>query len=151
MQTRRPIAILLLTAGATVTTLHVQAAHTSSRVDLQAGLVPSHAPRRSVPSIPQLPRAFQAQAAPGASQKEMATRGEAAFSRHCAICHLGRPNKANPFIGRNLRGLLKNAKPEHETAVRDAIKKGSDHMPAFQYTLAPAQMEDLVGYLKTYN
>ena len=30
------------------------------------------------------------------ADKEMAKR--AVFSRHCQICHLGRPNKENPFI-----------------------------------------------------
>ena len=90
-------------------------------------------------------------AAPRAVDKEMVKRGEAVFDRHCPICHLGRPSKTSPFIGRNLRGILKNVKPEQEIAVREFIRKGSDKMPGFQYNLTPAQIEDLIGYLKTYN
>ena len=90
-------------------------------------------------------------ATPGAADKEKVKRGGAVFDRHCPICHLGRPSKTSPFIGRNLRGILKNVKPEQETAVREFIRKGSDKMPGFQYTLTPAQIEDLMGYLKTYN
>lgn len=83
--------------------------------------------------------------------KEMVKRGEAVFSKHCPICHLGRPTKTNPFVGRNLRGILKNAKAEQKTVVREFIRKGSDKMPGYQYNLTPAQIEDLIGYLKTYN
>ena len=90
-------------------------------------------------------------AAPSAADKERVKRGEAVFNKYCPICHLGRPSKTSPFIGRNLRGILKNAKPEQETAVREFIRKGSDKMPGFQYNLTPAQIEDLIGYLKTYN
>jgi mono/diheme cytochrome c family protein len=91
------------------------------------------------------------EATSSAADKESVKRGEAVFSRHCPICHLGRPSKTNPFIGRNLRGILKNVKPERETAVRDYIRKGGDTMPGYQYTLAPDQIDDLMGYLKTYN
>lgn len=93
----------------------------------------------------------QQKAAAGAADKEMVKRGEAVFSKHCPICHLGRPTKTHPFVGRNLRGILKNAKAEQETVVREFIRKGSDKMPGFQYNLTPAQIEDLIGYLKTYN
>ena len=85
------------------------------------------------------------------ADSERVKRGEAVFSRHCPICHLGRPSKENPFIGKNLRGILKNVKPEQETAVQESIQKGSDKMPGFRYTLTPAQIEDLMAYLKTYN
>jgi mono/diheme cytochrome c family protein len=90
-------------------------------------------------------------AAPSAADKEGVKRGEAVFNKYCPICHLGRPSKTSPFIGRNLRGILKNGKPEQEAAVREFIRKGSDKMPGFQYNLTPAQIEDLIGYLKTYN
>ena len=100
--------------------------------------------------VPQSQRARQ-RVAPSAADKEKVTRGEAVFSKHCPICHLGRPAATRPFVGRNLRGILKNAKPEQEAAVRAFILKGGDKMPGFQYNLTPAQIEDLIGYLKTYN
>lgn len=100
--------------------------------------------------FPQSPDAFQT-AAPPAPDKETIKRGEAVLNKYCPICHLGRPDKTRPFIGRNLRGILKNVKPERETAVRDVIRKGGDKMPGFQYTLTPSQIDDLIEYLKTYN
>ena len=99
--------------------------------------------------LPQSQQALQ-KAAPRAADKEMVKRGEAVFSKYCPICHVGRPAKTSPFVGRNLRGILKNAKPEQETIVREFIRKGSDKMPGFQYNLTPAPIEDLIGYLKTY-
>ena len=100
--------------------------------------------------FPQSHRARQT-AAVRAADKETVKRGEAVFSKYCPICHLGRPAKTRPFVGRNLRSILKNAKPEQEAAVREFIRKGGDKMPGFQYNLTPAQIEDLIGYLKTYN
>ena len=97
------------------------------------------------------PQSGQAPADARPADREAVKRGEAVFTRHCPICHLGRPSEARPFIGRNLRGILKNAKPTRETAVRDAIRKGNDKMPGFQYNLTPAQIDDLIAYLKTYN
>ena len=95
-------------------------------------------PRESPPSV-------------SAVDQAVVKRGEAVFSRHCPICHLGRPAASRPFVGRNLRGILKNAKPAQDAAVRDAIQKGNDRMPGFQYTLTPMEIDDLVSYLKTYN
>lgn len=102
------------------------------------------------PQTPQAPRISQPATA-SAVDKEMVKRGEAVFSRHCPICHLGRPDKTRPYIGRNLRGIFKNAKPEQEVAVREFIRAGSDRMPGYQHSLTPAQLDDLIAYLKTYN
>ena len=86
-----------------------------------------------------------------AADTHVGKRGEEVFDRHCPICHLGRPAETRPYIGKNLRGILKNAKPEDEAAVRESIRTGSDRMPGYQYTLTPAQVDELIAYLKTYN
>jgi len=86
-----------------------------------------------------------------AQESEAVTRGEALFNRHCPICHLGRPSDTRPFVGRNLRGILKNAKPDREAAVRKAIREGNDRMPGFQYNLTPGEIDDVMSYLKSYN
>jgi len=101
------------------------------------------APTRNFPQAPAGARA--------ADRDAGIKRGETLFTRHCPICHLGRPSESRPFIGRNLRGTLKNAKPPQEAAVREAIRKGNDRMPGYQYALTPAQIDDLMAYLKTYN
>lgn len=102
------------------------------------------------PQTPQTPRMSRPVAA-SAVDKEMVKRGEGVFSRHCPICHLGRPAETRPYIGRNLRGIFKNAKPEQEAAAREFIRAGSDRMPGYQHSLTPAQLDDLIAYLKTYN
>jgi mono/diheme cytochrome c family protein len=46
---------------------------------------------------------------------------------------------------------VKNAKPDQEPAVLEFVRKSSDKMPGFQYNLTPAQIDDLISYLKTYS
>lgn len=104
-------------------------------------------PATLFPHTPQMSQPATASAV----DKEMVKRGEGVFSRHCPICHLGRPAKTRPYIGRNLRGIFKNAKPEQEAAVREFIRTGSDRMPGYQHSLTSAQVDDLIAYLKTYN
>ena len=106
-------------------------------------------PMKIFPQSAQPPRGSPPSAT--VKEREMVKRGEVVFSKHCPICHLGRPAETRPFIGRNLRGILKNAKPHQEAAVREFIRKGSDKMPGFQYNLTPTQIDDLMSYLKTYN
>src|SRR5438477_639412 len=50
----------------------------------------------SPPNVLQSQQALR-KAAPSVADKERVKRGEVVFSRHCPICHLGRPSKASPF------------------------------------------------------
>lgn len=78
-------------------------------------------------------------------------RGEATFYQRCSLCHLPRIRKerTTPGPGPSLTGLLKNADKERETKVRDRILTGSDNMPGWRYSLKPAEIDDLITYLKT--
>lgn len=78
-------------------------------------------------------------------------RGEAWFYQRCSLCHMGRIVKDDVYepMGPTLAGLLKNASPAREKAVRDQIQRGSPSMPGFQHTFTPAEFDELMAYLKT--
>jgi mono/diheme cytochrome c family protein len=80
-----------------------------------------------------------------------AVRGEAWFYQRCSLCHMGRIVKDDRYepMAPRLDGVLKNAAPEREKAVRQFIQQGSQRMPGFRYNFTPAEFEELMAYLKT--
>jgi mono/diheme cytochrome c family protein len=87
------------------------------------------------------------QPAPGGlSEREIA--GKKLFLQRCSICHLPRlypAGEAQPY-GPKLNGYLEG--PDTETRAREAIRTGTPRMPGFQYGLAPAEIEDIIAYVK---
>ena len=82
----------------------------------------------------------------------MVKNGQALFLDHCPICHFGRKGQGSGrYTGPNLKGILKGADPEKEAAVRKAILDGTPNMPGYEYMFKPAQMNDLIAFLKSYN
>ena len=83
---------------------------------------------------------------------ETVKRGEILFQERCPLCHFGRRGQqSGRYTGPNLKGVLKDAKPEREADVRRTIREGTPNMPGYEYTLKPAQIDDLIAFLKTYN
>lgn len=78
-------------------------------------------------------------------------RGESTFYQRCSLCHLPRIRKAatTPGPAPSLTGILRGADKERESKVRDVILKGSDRMPGWRYSFKPAEIDDLIAYLKT--
>lgn len=78
-------------------------------------------------------------------------QGEATFYQRCSLCHLPRIRKAGttPGPAPSLTGLLKGADKEEENRVRSYILKGSNLMPGWQYSLKPAEIDEVIAYLKT--
>jgi len=78
-------------------------------------------------------------------------RGEAIFYQRCSLCHLPRIRKGGttPGPAPSLTGVLKSGEQGREAKVREFILKGSERMPGWQYTLSPAQLDDVIAYLKT--
>lgn len=77
-------------------------------------------------------------------------RGEGWFQQQCGVCHLGRWRKdgqLQPVLG--LAGVLKDASPAREAAVREHIQRGSVNMPGFQNAFTPTEFDELIAYLKT--
>ena len=88
---------------------------------------------------------------PAPAAASAATRGEAWFYQRCSLCHMGRIVKDDTYqpMAPKLDGVLKNATPDRETAVREFVQRGSLRMPGFRYNFTPAEFEELIAYLKT--
>jgi mono/diheme cytochrome c family protein len=82
-----------------------------------------------------------------------ADAGQALFAQDCAQCH--NATSAAAKVGPGLKGLFKNktlpgtGKPTTEANVVSQIKKGGGVMPAIGDKYDAAQIDALVGYLKT--
>ncbi|MBI3050220.1 MAG: cytochrome c [Acidobacteria bacterium] len=78
-------------------------------------------------------------------------RGEGWFQQQCGVCHVGRWRKQGQQqpSAPNLAGVLQNASPAREAAVRTFIQTGSMNMPGFRNTFTPTEFEELIAYLKT--
>ena len=84
--------------------------------------------------------------APSLSADEV--RGRQLFVQRCALCHdpLGQPSYPNtpgPWVDAETVTSL------GEESVRDQIMLGSARMPGWQFTLEPAQVNQVIAYLKT--
>ena len=85
--------------------------------------------------------------------KGSAVDGEAAFKKYCTMCHY--PDRVEKKLGPGLKDLFKNKelpqshKPVNAATIRQQIEKGSQAMPAFANKLTPAELNNLLVYLKT--
>lgn len=79
-------------------------------------------------------------------------RGRMVYQRHCAICH--HATSTTKKIGRGLKGIYKagefaDGKPVTDQSMRLWIEDGGKDMPQFKNTLRPAQIADLIAYIRT--
>ena len=79
-------------------------------------------------------------------------RGRHIFDRQCGGCH--EAYSARPLKGPSLQGLfkrryLKNGMPATEERVHEIIVYGRAQMPAYNRTLTPEQVDDVIAYLHT--
>ena len=83
---------------------------------------------------------------PALSEAELA--GRRLFTQRCAICHdpVGQPLNRTPGPWLDQRTVDAGAE---EVGARQMIETGSRRMPGFQYALRPAQIDQIVVYLKT--
>jgi mono/diheme cytochrome c family protein len=85
----------------------------------------------------------------GKLQTEEQKRGDAIFHKNCHLCHIATGQKRSLKINADeLVGLFK--KPNiTEQVVRQMIQTGiPKRMPSFQYNFTPAEVDDLIAYLK---
>jgi len=97
------------------------------------------------------PRSGSTQTTGASASADAVRRGEAWFYQRCSLCHMGRIVKDDVYdpMGPRLTGVLKNASPEREKAVRQHIQRGSPRMPGFEHTFTSAEFEELIAYMKT--
>jgi cytochrome c5 len=75
---------------------------------------------------------------------EAELRGRQLFAQRCANCHGGTAQRPGPPLGRASVQRL------GEAAVRDKIVRGSAMMPGFAATLQPAQVDQIIAFVKTF-
>lgn len=78
--------------------------------------------------------------------------GRHIFDRQCGGCH--EAYSSRPLKGPSLQGLFKrhylnNGMPATDERVHEIIVYGRAKMPAFNRTLTPAQVDDVMAYLHT--
>ena len=87
----------------------------------------------------------------GAQEATAATHaaaGEHLFKQYCSACHSTEPEKK--IVGPSLHAEMKGAAPKKTAAqVKTIIMNGNGTMPPFKTQLLPADIENLVAYLKT--
>jgi beta-lactamase superfamily II metal-dependent hydrolase len=96
----------------------------------------------SVPAVERQPydtRAFMAKL----TLTEAETNGRLLVAQGCANCHGGNARQPGPPLGSQMLA------DRGEAFIREKIMKGSPLMPGFQYTLRPAQVDDIVAFLRT--
>jgi len=82
-----------------------------------------------------------------------AARGKEVFEKKCAVCHFA--DKEEKKIGPGLKGLSKrgtftvNGNKVTTEALTTWIENGDSMMPGMKDTLEPAQIKDVVAYVKT--
>ena len=90
-------------------------------------------------------------ASPGAAGS--AVRGKEVFEKKCAMCHFADSDAKK--IGPGLKGLSKrgtftvNGNKVTTESLTTWIENGDSLMPGMKESLEPAQIKDVVGYVKT--
>jgi mono/diheme cytochrome c family protein len=77
-----------------------------------------------------------------------AKRGDAVFHAHCITCHNKQVGDTSPFGPPNLHGVFKQGVVTPAQA-QTIITQGKGAMPSFAKTLTPAEIHDVIAYLKT--
>lgn len=91
-------------------------------------------------------------AAAGASSAA-ATRGKEVFDKKCGVCHYADSDAKK--IGPGLKGIGKrgtftvNNNKVTDESLKTWIENGDTLMPPFKDVLEPAQIKDVVAYVKT--
>jgi len=89
----------------------------------------------------------------GAAGAAAVARGKEVFEKSCALCHLADSDAKK--IGPGLKGLSKrgtftvNGAKVTTEALTTWIENGDSMMPGMKESLEPAQIKDVVAYVKT--
>jgi mono/diheme cytochrome c family protein len=72
--------------------------------------------------------------------------GKKLFVQKCSVCHLPELPSYTAY-GPLLDGKVVASRGD--AAIREQIMRGSARMPGWQYTMSSAEIEQIIGYLKT--
>jgi len=74
---------------------------------------------------------------------ETELKGRGLFAQRCANCHGGTARNPGPLLGQQ------TVERRGEPFIREKVRKGSPMMPGFEYSLEPAQIDQIIAFLKT--
>jgi len=100
------------------------------------------------PSTPTKPKKIGGRTSAGS-----AVRGKEVFEKKCAMCHFADSDQKK--IGPGLKGISKrgtftvNGKKVTTESLKTWIENGDSQMPGMKDSLEPAQIKDVVAYVKT--
>jgi mono/diheme cytochrome c family protein len=89
----------------------------------------------------------------GVAGAAAAARGKTIFQAKCMLCHYADSDAKK--IGPGLKGIGKrgtfsvNGNKVTDESLKTWIENGDDLMPPFKETLEPAEIKDVVAYVKT--
>jgi mono/diheme cytochrome c family protein len=89
----------------------------------------------------------------GGASAAAAARGKEVFDKKCGVCHYADSDAKK--IGPGLKGMGKrgtftvNNNKVTDEALKTWIENGDTLMPPFKDVLDPAQIKDVIGYVKT--
>jgi len=88
-----------------------------------------------------------------ASNAAAVARGKTLFQQKCSVCHYDTSDQKK--IGPGLKGLSKrgvfsvNGNKITDDSLKTWIENGDQLMPPFKEVLEPAQIKDVIAYVKT--
>ena len=74
---------------------------------------------------------------------ETESKGRKLLAQRCANCHGGTAQRPGPPLGQQTVERL------GESVIREKVRKGSVGMPGFEYSLDPAQIDQIIAFLRT--
>jgi cytochrome c len=89
----------------------------------------------------------------GGTNSAAVARGKTVFQQKCALCHYDTSDQKK--IGPGLKGISKrgtftvNGNKITDESLKTWIENGDQLMPPFKETLEPAQIKDVIAYVKT--
>ncbi|MGB7435419.1 MAG: cytochrome c [Candidatus Acidiferrum sp.] len=89
----------------------------------------------------------------GGANAAAVARGKSLFQQKCSICHYDTSDQKK--IGPGLKGISKrgtfsvNGNKITDESLKTWIESGDQLMPPFKDVLEPAQIKDIVAYVKT--
>jgi mono/diheme cytochrome c family protein len=102
---------------------------------------------------PAAPEKTSPKKAAGHASAGSAANGKEVFEKKCSICHYA--DKETKKIGPGLKGMYKrgtftvNGNKVTDESLKTWIENGDSLMPPMKETLEPAQIKDVVAYVKT--
>ena len=76
---------------------------------------------------------------------EAELNGRLLVAQRCANCHGGNTREPGPLLGKP------TVESRGDAFIREKVRKGSTLMPGFEHTLRPAQIDEIIAFLKTYS